>query len=293
MTGLAPVAPAPVATQPRRKRTGWRRLAVWVPLVIGSIVVLLPVYWMLVLALTPLGLSKGPGLGLFPTEITFDNFVSATSDRPLLTWMLNSTGIALIAATVACTVGVCAGYAISRYRFRGATVIAVAILATEMIPSTSIVLPLYTIFSELGLLNSYTGIALAHMTTVVPLVLWLSKGFFDEVPLELEAAAAIDGASKLQVFRLIALPLILPGVVAGFVYAFIVSWSDLIFARTLSSTPDLWTVPVGLSSFNGEFYTSFEPMMAASIVFAAPVVLLFLLLQRTFIKGLTSGGVKG
>jgi ABC-type glycerol-3-phosphate transport system permease component len=268
-------------------------LATWIPLVVGSIIVLLPVYWMLVLALTPLGQAKGPGLGLFPTELTLDNFVSAVTDRPLLTWMANSTGIALIAATVAVTVGVCAGYAISRYKFRGATVIAVAILATEMIPQTSIVLPLYTIFSELNLLNSYAGIALAHMSTVVPLVLWLSKGFFDDVPIELESAAAIDGASRFQVFRLIAIPLIMPGILAAFVYAFIVSWSDLIFARTLSSTPNLWTVPVGLASFNGEYYTSFEPMMAASIIFAAPVVLLFLVLQRSFIKGLTAGGVKG
>ena len=278
----------------RRTRSTLRQaLTVWLPLVVGSVIVLLPVYWMLVLAITPLGQSKGPDLGLFPAEPTLDNFVSALTDRPLLRWMANSTGIALIAATVAVTVGVCAGYAISRYKFRGATVIAVAILATEMIPQTSIVLPLYTIFSELNLLNSYAGIALAHMSTVVPLVLWLTKGFFDDVPIELESAAAIDGASKFQVFRLIAVPLVLPGILAGFVYAFIVSWSDLIFARTLSSTPDLWTVPVGLASFNGEYYTSFEPMMAASIIFAAPVVLLFLLLQRSFIKGLTAGGVKG
>lgn len=275
-----------------RGSRGWtlvRRL----PLVLGAIIALMPVYWMLVLALSPLGRSKGPGLGIVPTEITFDNFVSVLTERPLGTWILNSAIIALVSGVVAVVVGVAAGYAISRFSFRGATIIAVAILATEMIPSTSIVLPMYQIFSSLDLLNSRVSIVMAHMSTVVPLVLWLSKGFFDDVPLDLEAAAAIDGASRFQVFRLIALPLILPGVVAAFVYAFIVSWSDLIFARTLSSTPGQWTVPVGLASFNGEFYTLFEPMMAASIVFAAPVVLLFLVLQRTFIQGLTAGGVKG
>lgn len=262
-------------------------------LVVGSVLVLLPVYWMLVLALTPLGQSRGPALGIIPTGLTLDNFVIVLTQRPLGTWILNSLLIALAAGIVAVAVGVAAGYAISRFAFRGATVIALAILATEMIPSTSIVLPMYSIFSTLQLLNTPIAIVLAHMSTVVPLVLWLSKGFFDEVPVELEAAAAIDGASRFQVFRLVALPLILPGVIAAFVYAFIVSWSDLIFARTLSSTPSQWTVPVGLSSFNGEFYTSFEPMMAASIVFAAPVVVLFLVLQRYFIRGLTSGGVKG
>lgn len=268
-------------------------LGTWVPLAIGSFLVLLPVYWMLVLALTPVGQSKGPTLGLIPTQITFDNFVVAITERPLLTWMLNSTVIALSAGLVAVAVGVCAGYAISRFKFRGATVIAVAILATEMIPSTSIVLPLYAIFSSAGLLNTQIAIVLAHMSTVVPLVLWLSKGFFDDVPVELEQAASIDGASHWQGFRLIALPLIVPGVIAAFVYAFIVSWSDLIFARTLSSTPNQWTVPVGLSSFSGEFYTSFEPMMAASIIFALPVVVLFFVMQRSFISGLTAGGVKG
>lgn len=274
----------------RRLRT---RLSIWIPLVIGAIVVLLPVYWMLVLALTPVGQSKGPNLGLIPTQLTLDNFVTALVDRPLLVWMLNSTVIALTAGVVAVAVGVCAGYAISRFKFRGATVIALAILATEMIPSTSIVLPLYAIFSSAGLLNTQIAIILAHMSTVVPLVLWLSKGFFDDVPVELEQAASIDGASRWQAFRLIALPLIVPGVIAAFVYAFIVSWSDLIFARTLSSTPNQWTVPVGLSSFSGEFYTSFEPMMAASILFALPVVLLFFVMQKSFISGLTAGGVKG
>lgn len=274
----------------RRLRT---RLSIWIPLALGAIVVLLPVYWMLVLALTPAGQSKGPSLGLIPTQLTLDNFVSALVDRPLMVWMLNSTVIALTAGVVAVAVGVCAGYAISRFKFRGATVIALAILATEMIPSTSIVLPLYAIFSSVGLLNTQIAIILAHMSTVVPLVLWLSKGFFDDVPLELEQAASIDGASRWQAFRLIALPLIVPGVIAAFVYAFIVSWSDLIFARTLSSTPSQWTVPVGLSSFSGEFYTSFEPMMAASILFALPVVLLFFVMQKSFISGLTAGGVKG
>lgn len=276
-----------------RDRSLKSRLAIWVPLAVGSIVVLLPVYWMLVLALTPVGQSKGPALGLFPTTITLDNFVVALTERPLLTWMLNSTIIALTAGVVAVAVGVCAGYAISRFKFRGATVIALAILATEMIPSTSIVLPLYAIFSGAGLLNTQLAIVLAHMSTVVPLVLWLSKGFFDDVPVELEQAASIDGATRWQGFRLIALPLIVPGVIAAFVYAFIVSWSDLIFARTLSSTPSQWTVPVGLSSFSGEFYTSFEPMMAASILFALPVVLLFFVMQKSFISGLTAGGVKG
>lgn len=270
-----------------------RMLATWIPLFVGSVIVLLPVYWMLVLAMTPLGQSKGPTIGLIPTELTLENFVTAATDHPLGIWMLNSTMVALSASSVAVVVGVSAGYAISRFKFWGATVIAVAILATEMIPQTSIVLPMYTIFSQLGLLNTSAAIVLAHMSTVVPLVLWLSKGFFDDVPKDLEAAAAIDGASRFQVFRLIALPLILPGVLAAFVYGFVVSWSDLIFARTLSSTPSLWTVPVGLASFNGEFYTSFEPMMAASVIFAAPVVLLFLVLQRSFIKGLTAGGVKG
>lgn len=264
-----------------------------IPLLVGAVVVLLPVYWMLVLALTPLGQSMGPGLGLIPSEITIENFVFVLTERPLGVWILNSTLIAMLAGVVAVAVGVCAGYAISRFNFRGASVIALAILATEMIPSTSIVLPLYSIASTLGLLNTPAAIVLAHLSTVVPLVLWLSKGFFDDVPLDLEAAAAIDGANRLQIFRLVALPLIAPGVAAAFVYAFIVSWSDLIFARTLSSTPGQWTVPVGLASFNGEFYTSFEPMMAASIVFAAPVVLMFLLLQRSFIRGLTAGGVKG
>lgn len=262
-------------------------------LVVLTIIALLPIYWMFVVALTPLGESRGATMGLFPAELTWDNFSAVIRERPLLRWIGNSATIALAAAAVACSVGVAAGYAISRFRFRGATAIALGILATEMIPQTSVVLPMYAIFSGFGLLNSRVAIVLAHMSTVVPLVLWLSKGFFDELPRDIEEASAIDGASPFQSFRLVALPLALPGILAAFIYAVVVSWGDLIYARTLSSTPNQWTVPVGLASFSGEFYTAFEPMMAASILFAAPVVLLFFVVQRRFIQGLTSGGLKG
>ena len=163
----------------------------------------------------------------------------------------------------------------------------------QLIPHVTIVLPLYAQFNSLSLLNTLVGVGLAHVAVLLPIVTWLSKGFFDTLPKELEEAASIDGASRLRTFVSIALPLTLPGLGSAFMYSFVISWSDLLFARTLAPNPNQWTAPVGLASFNSDYYTTIEPMMAAALVFSVPVVIVFVLLQRSFVSGLTGGSVKG
>jgi ABC-type glycerol-3-phosphate transport system permease component len=261
-------------------------------LVIIGVGLMFPLYWMVVVALTPFGFSRAAGSSLIPSTITLDNFTFIFTERPMLRWLVNSALVAFSAASVSVAVGATAGYALSRLRFSGATVILVVILITQMLPQTTIVIPLYAVFRDLGLLNSLTAVSLAHMTIVIPIAVWLSKGFFDSIPSDLESAARVDGSSRFGAFWRVALPLAAPGLAAIFVYGFVVSWHEFLFARTLASPQELWTASVGLASFRGEYVSQSEPQMAAALVFALPVVVVFLVLQRQFVAGLAAGGVK-
>lgn len=274
-----------------RRRTGGALSMVLLAVVAAALLV--PIVWMVVVALTPEGFSGSPRQGLLPPQFTFDNFVTVVTEKPLLRWIGNSTFVALFAAVVSCAAGFAAGYTLSRYRVRGVGIAAAAILVCQLIPHVTLVLPLYSQFRAFGLLDSLVGVAIAHVALLLPIVTWLSKGFFDTLPKELDEAAAIDGASRLRTFIAIALPLTLPGLGSSFIYSFIMSWSDLLFARTLSTNPNNWTAPVGLASFNSDYYTTVEPMMAAALVFSIPVVVVFIVMQRSFVSGLTGGSVKG
>jgi ABC-type glycerol-3-phosphate transport system permease component len=257
-----------------------------------GLLLMFPLYWMVVVALTPFGFSRTAGLSLLPSNVTLDNFVSVLTERPMLRWLLNSAVVATCAASVSLLVGTSAGYALSRLRFRGATLILVLILVTQMLPQTTLVIPLYSVFRDLGLLNTLAGVSIAHMTIVVPIAVWLTKGFFDSIPADLESAARVDGCTRLAAFRRVALPLAAPGLAAIFVYGFVTSWHEFLFSRTLASQADLWTASVGLASFAGEYVNESEPQMAAALLFALPVVVVFVALQRQFVAGLSAGGVK-
>lgn len=260
-------------------------------LTILGIIVLFPIYWMFVLALSPLGFSRSVG-GFLPIEWTFDNFVFLFVDRPMGRWMLNSVIVALATSFLSLVLSTSAGYALSRLKFPGNRVLLLAVLMTQMLPSTAIVVPMYAMLRDLGLLDSLPGITLAHMTLVIPLAIWMIRGFFDGIPLELEKAARIDGCSRLSAFWHISLPLAAPGLTAIFIYGFVTSWHEFLFARTFASPQELWTAAVGLASFKGEYFSLFEPQMAAAAVFALPVIVVFIVLQRQFVAGGLAGGVK-
>jgi ABC-type glycerol-3-phosphate transport system permease component len=269
-----------------------KRIARIVALIGLCIIVLFPIYWMLNIALTPVGYSRTT-TGFLPSDLTFDNFIHLFTERPLGRWILNSTLVALSATTASIVIGTSAGYALSRLKFRGRNVLLIVILATQMMPQTSIIIPLYALFRDLGLLNSLPGISLSHVTMILPLTIWMTRGFFESLPRELEDAARVDGCSRLRAFTAVALRLAGPGIAAVFVYGFIQSWHEFAYARTLAASSATWTAAVGLASFRGEFFTLFEPQMAASVVFALPVVIMFLILQRQMVSGATAGALRG
>ena len=275
----------------------WRRIAHRVGIVVATIAVVLfavfPLYWMVVTALSSLGASRGATQSILPTSFTFDNFIYVFTEVPLSLWLLNSAIVASLVSVGATVVGAMGGYSLARYKFRWTGLFILVILATQLMPPTSIIIPLYRLALSTQLLNTYTGLVIANLSHVLPISIFLLRGFFVSIPREIEQAALVDGCSQTGALLRITMRMAAPGLATVFIYVFISTWNDLLFARTLSSSSTMWTAPVGLASFKGEYYTLFEPLMAAALVFALPVIVVFLLLQRHFVHGLTVGGVKG
>jgi ABC-type glycerol-3-phosphate transport system permease component len=275
----------------------WRRVLAKAGIGIATAAVVLfavfPIYWMIVTAISDLGSSRSTQQALWPTSFTLDNFIYVFTEVPFGLWLFNSAVVASLVAAGATIVGAMAGYSLARFNFRWTGVFVLVILATQLMPPTAIIIPIYRLALATGLLNTYTGLVIANLTHVLPIAIFLLRGFFLSSPSEIEQAALVDGCGQVGMLTRITMRMAAPGLATVFIYAFVVTWNDLLFARTLSSSGSMWTAPVGLASFQGEYYTLFEPLMAASLVFALPVTVVFLLLQRHFVHGLTVGGVKG
>jgi multiple sugar transport system permease protein len=191
-----------------------------------------------------------------------------------------------------------AAYSLSRFRFPGSDFFSNAILATQMIPMIMYLIPIYIMFVKFTLMTgipvkgTYPGIILIYSAWFLPFSIWILRGFFAAIPVELEEAALIDGCSRLRVFWHVALPLALPGIVATGIYVFLNAWDELMFAWVLTNA-DTMTIPVGIRLFVGNYQNRFDLMMAAATVATLPVVVLFFLLQRHIVRGLTAGAVKG
>ncbi|RDE08931.1 carbohydrate ABC transporter permease [Pelagibacterium lacus] len=260
-------------------------------IVVLGLMVLFPIYWMIVVALTPTGFGRQITTFL-PQTITLDNFVSLFTARPMARWIGNSIIVATLSSALSLVFGVSCGYALSRLRFRGASLLLIAVLATQMMPATSIIVPLYMLFRSWGLLDTMQGMVAGHISLVVPLAIWMSKGFFDSIPRDLEHAARIDGCTHAGAFFFIALPLAAPGLAAIFIYGFVTSWHDFLFSHTLVTSQELWTAANGIASFRGEYFTLQEMQMAAALVFALPVVIVFFIMQRWIVSGALAGAVR-
>jgi len=254
---------------------------------LGTMVVF-PIYWMVLISVTPTGFSRSLA-GLWPQTATFDNFVELFQERPMMRWIINSIFVATASSFLSLLFGASCGYVLSRAKFQGSGLLLLFVLVTQMIPATSIIVPLYILFRDFGLLDTMHGMIIGHISLVAPLSIWMSKGFFDGIPVDLENAARIDGCSRVGAFFKIALPLAGPGMAAIFIYGFVTSWHDFLFAKTLISSQKLWTAATGISSFRGEYFTLHELQMAAALVFALPVIVVFMVMQRRIVSGALSG----
>jgi ABC-type glycerol-3-phosphate transport system permease component len=272
-------------------RAGMLRVGHVVLFLLLATIVLFPLYWMLVIAVTPTGFSRALS-GVLPDTITFENFSKLFSERPMRRWLTNSIIVASLASFLSLAFGTSCGYVLSRLKFRGSGLILILVLVTQMMPSTSIIVPLYILFRDFGLLDTMSGMVVGHVSLVVPLAIWMSKGFFDRIPPDLEDSARVDGCSRLGGYWYVSLPLALPGLAAIFIYGFVTSWHDFLFAHALVHSQSLWTAANGLSSFRGEYFTLHELQMAAALVFALPVIVVFVVTQRWIVSGAMTGSVR-
>jgi multiple sugar transport system permease protein len=187
-----------------------------------------------------------------------------------------------------------AGYAVSRLRFPGKRPLLLGILATQMFPHVLILISLYGMFRQLHLMNTHLGLIFSFTTFAVPFSVWMMKGFFDGIPHEIEEAALIDGCTRMGALRRVVLPLVSPGLLAVSLFSFLDGWNNLLYPLTLATSVEVRTIPPGLLlSFLGQFKHDWAGMMAASVVVTVPVIIIFVLLQRFLVRGLTAGAIKG
>jgi multiple sugar transport system permease protein len=264
-------------------------------LVVFLVWTLFPIYWMFVTSIKETVHVFDLPPEIFPSTPTLEHYLhldqgSIKVSVFFMNSVINSIGTVLLAIVLA----VLAAYALSRVKFRFRKAVSVGILTTQMFPLVVLLIPLYLLYKNLRLLNTYQGLILAFTSFTLPFSIWMLKGFIDSVPIEVEESAFMDGCTRLQILTRILLPLIIPGVVATGVFAFLDAWNNLLFPLMLVSQPSMKTLPPGMIlAFAGEFKHDWGGMMATSVIVSLPVVVAFVLVQRFLVEGLTRGAIKG
>ena len=254
---------------------------------------LIPVLWLASLSF------KDPGTiadgSFLPQKWTLDNYRGIFSTDLFTRALVNSIGIAVIATVLAVVVGSMAAYAIARLRFPGKQVLVAVTLLIAMFPAISLVSPLFNLWRQLGLFDTWPGLIIPYLTFSLPLTIYTLSAFFREIPWDLEKAARVDGASPFQAFTRVIAPLAAPGMVTTAILVFIFCWNDFVFAISLTSTLNSRTVPAAIAFFSGasQFQTPIGSIAAAGVVITIPIIVFVFFFQRRIVAGLTSGAVKG
>lgn len=229
----------------------------------------------------------------WPAAPTWANYHTVLFQSNIPRYFLNSVVISVGSTGLALVLAIFASYGFARFDFRGKPLLQSFVLIGQLLPTAAIIVPLFITLRVLGLVNTYLGLILVYMIITLPLSVWMLTSYFKAIPVELEEAAIIDGASRLRVLFVITLPLSLPGIVAVLVYAFVTTWNEFIFALCFATDSSVKTLPIGLAEFSTEFDTDWGAVMAASVVMTLPIALLFLSMQKLFVGGLTAGATKG
>jgi multiple sugar transport system permease protein len=258
-----------------------------------TVYVVIPFVWMALISFKPETEIFAREVVLMPREATFENYVAVFKAAPYLKFFFNSLFIATITTICATVISTMAAYAFSRFRFPGRDVIAFLILATQMFPLVTGIIPLYLVFTKIGLINTYWCLLIAYVAFTIPFCTWMLKGFFDTIPKEIEEAALIDGCSRMQILTTIVLPMSKPAIVATGVFCFILSWNEFLYATVFTTSDSVRTLPAALGQMIGQGYTQWGSLNAAGIMTTIPVVIFFMFFQRHLVSGLTAGAVKG
>jgi len=284
------------ADLPVLNRVGQRRASLAMRLLIlvpFMIFVLFPFYWVIVTSLksTP-QISERTSI-FWPDPFTLDQYTALLWSTPFVRWLWNSVLVAAVSTVISVSFAALAAYALSRLKFAGAGLLTTFLLITYLLPATLLFIPLYQILASIGLINSYPALMLTYPTFLLPFATWVMLGYFRSIPVELEEAAMIDGATRLYAFWKITLPLAAPALLAVTLFAFTNAWNEFLFAFVFITSESLRTLPIGLQSMVVGDILPWGQLMAASLLTAIPVAVLYIYAQRFLAEGLTIGGVKG
>jgi multiple sugar transport system permease protein len=281
-----------------RRAGTYRRLAQdigrYVLLIVAAVVALAPILWMLSSSLKPdEDLFKTP-VRWIPDHVTLEHYRAILQADWFPVYLWNSVRTTVAATLVALVVSALAGYSLSRFRYRGHSAVMIGLLSSQMFPQVMLATPLFIAFGSVALLNTWYGLVLAYLSIVLPFCVWMMKAYFDTVPVELEEAAMIDGTSRAGALVRVVLPVALPGLVAVGLFSALVAWNEYLFTITLVDDDSARTLAGGIAyRFTGAYKNDWGGIMAIATLMSAPIVALFLGLQRYFIQGLTAGAVKG
>jgi multiple sugar transport system permease protein len=262
---------------------------------------LFPVYWMLVSSLkTNADLESGAHLSLLPdlTSLQLQNYVRMWQQLEFASYLRNSLIVDGAATAIAVSLAALAGFSLAYFRFRGAGAFGIAITATQLLPGIMFLLPAYLIFrqvqvaTDVQLIDTYQGLVLLYIAFFMPLSIWILRSYFSAIPRELVEAAQVDGCTVMGAFWRVVLPLSVPGLVATATYVFLSAWDELLFAAVMMDTAATQTIPVGIRDYVGTVHNHYDLLMAAATVACVPPAVIFLVLQRSMVSGLTAGAVK-
>ncbi|MDH6706943.1 arabinogalactan oligomer/maltooligosaccharide transport system permease protein [Kitasatospora sp. MAA19] len=290
-----PASPVPAARPAKTRRRGesspMGKALAHGALILASLVALFPVLWILYISLGP---DKTDYLhpGEIFGKLTLSNYHHVLFDTDFFTWFGNSFLVSGVTTVFGVMVAATTGYAVSRMRFPGHKPLMWSLLVTQMFPIAVLIVPMYTILSDLGLLDGYLGLILVYSTTTVPYCAWLLKGYFDTIPVEIDEAGRVDGLTPIGTFWRLVLPLARPGLAVAAFYSFLTAWAEVAFASTFMLSSSKYTLAVGLQTFVSEHDAQWNFMAATAVLIAIPSSVFFYLVQRHLVTGLTAGASK-
>jgi multiple sugar transport system permease protein len=264
-------------------------------LVIVAVIVfsIAPILWTIVTSLKPEQDIVTSELQYIPQNVTFDNYVAIWNRSGYPRLIGNSAQVTVITLVICMAIGTLAAYGFSRYQFRGRNQLLLVYLVIRMFPVVLMIVPLWIMMRAAGLLNTHFGLAIAYTTFLLPVCIWMMKGFFDAIPADLEDAARIDGCTRLSALFRVVLPLARGGLVATAVFIGIAAWNEYLFALMFTNSQNSQTWPVGLALMVGEFQLPWGALSAGGVISVIPVIILFGIVQQSLVRGLTAGAVKG
>lgn len=297
MAATADTRPAAPKRKKKKKKADVWSVSGWIFLIILLIFAVVPMLWMVLTSLKgqfaalqypPQWIPENPTIEQYRRLLSPNNEMG----RTFLRYMVNSIWVSTATTIIGVAIAVPAAYAFSRFRFPGRMLLFYSVLLRNMFPAVIFLMPLFIMMRNLRLVNTHWSLIITYLTFGLPLSIWLLKGFYDNIPPQLEQAARIDGATRFKAFLLIVMPLSSPGIIATAIYSFIVAWNEYVYALTFLNNEDMLTLPVGLQRFFTEYATNWPGLMAASFIMSVPVVVMFLVLQKYFVRALTEGAVK-